>query len=196
LQIIQTEAKKQERLDEGIKNLRSIEMNFLDLAKTRRSVRQYLPREVEAEKLDYILDCARLAPSAVNFQPWIFFLAKSDHAKEVVKQSYPRDWLLSYPAPVFIIACRDKYQSWKRSYDQKDHGDIDVAIAFEHLCLAAAEQGLGTCWVCHFNTTIIQEGLDLPENLVPVAITPLGYPDESNPKRTPRKPKEAVFKEI
>jgi nitroreductase len=171
-------------------------MNFLDLVKTRRSVRQYLPGEVESEKLDYILECARLAPSAANFQPWIFFLAKSDQAREVVKQSYPRNWLLSHPAPVFIVACGDKSQSWKRSYDQKDHGDIDVAIAFEHFCLAAAEQGLGTCWICHFDAAIIQKGLNLPENLVPIAITPLGYPDENNIKKTTRKAGEELFREI
>ena len=171
-------------------------MNFLDLVKTRRSVRQYLPREVESEKLDYIMECARQAPSAANFQPWIFFLVQSDQARNVVKQSYPRNWFLSHPAPVLIIACGDKNQSWKRSHDQKDHADIDVAIAFEHFCLAAAEQGLGTCWICHFDPTIIQKGLNLPENLVPIAITPLGYPDENNDKRTSRKAGEEIFKKI
>jgi nitroreductase len=174
----------------------SMKTDFLDLVKKRRSVRQYLPKEVESEKLDYILECTRLAPSAANLQPLVFFLVTSEQARAAVEQSYPRNWFISYPAPVFIVACSDKDQSWKRSYDQKDHGEIDVAIAFEHLCLAAAEQGLGTCWICHFDCETLRKGLDLPDNLVPIAITPLGYPDESNPKRTLRKTKEEIFRKI
>ena len=78
---------------------------------------------------------------------------------------------------MFIVACEDHSQSWKRGSDGKDHADIDVAIAVEHICLAAAEQGLGTCWVCNFDVARCKEVLNLPENIEPAVIIPLGYPE-------------------
>ena len=66
--------------------------------------------------------------------------------------------------------------AWTRRYDEKNHADIDVAIAIEHLCLAAAEQGLGTCWVCNFRVQLCQELFNLPDEWYPVAIIPIGYP--------------------
>ena len=168
-------------------------MDFLELAKKRYSVRKYLPREVEPEKLDYIMECARLAPSAHNFQPWFFYIIKSDEAKEAVKNTYQRNWITSSPPPVFILACSNNDQSWKREFDYKDHGDIDIAIAFEHICLAATEKGLGTCWICNFDPSIIKELLKLPENMTPIAITPIGYIDESEAKKHPRKSTDEIM---
>ena len=117
-------------------------MNFLELVKARKSERDYTSQEVEQSKLDYILECARLAPSAVNFQPWHFLIVKSEEAKEKVRKCYNREWIKT--APMYIVVCGDTSQSWKRKSDGKDHCDIDVAITTEHICLAAAEQGLGT----------------------------------------------------
>ena len=118
-------------------------MDLLDLAKKRCSVRQYAATPVEKEKLDYILEVARLAPSAVNFQPWQFLVVSTKENLEKVQSCYEREWLKT--APLCIIACEDHAASWKRGSDGKDHADIDIAIAVEHICLAAAEQGLGTC---------------------------------------------------
>ena len=177
-------------------NLLQKAMDFLELVKTRRAVRKYLPKEVENEKIDYIMECARLAPSACNNQPWFFYIVRSDEAKDIVNKSYPRNWMIDNPAPVYIIACGDKNQSWKRSHDQKDHADIDIAIAFEHICLAAAEKGLGTCWICHFDTEITREMLKLPENMIPIAITPVGYFEESEVGKSSRKPMEDICSTI
>ncbi len=166
-------------------------MEFLELVKTRRSIRNYLPQEVEQEKLDYIMETVRLAPSAANIQPWYFYIIQSEEAKKAVTESYPARWMAT--APMYIVACGNSEVSWKRnSYDGKDYVDVDVAIAFEHLCLAAAEQGLGTCWIAHFDPEKITALLNIPSHLTPVAITPLGYPHPEQGQRTPRKKMEEI----
>ena len=149
-------------------------MDLLNLISKRRSVREYKTDEIEQEKIDYILECARLAPSAVNYQPWKFLIVKSHEKKELLRQCYHREWF-AY-APLYIIALADTTKSWKRKSDNKDHGDIDVALAVEHIVLAVEEKGLGTCWVCNFNTYLLKEVFNLPDHLVPVALLPVGYP--------------------
>ncbi len=161
-------------------------MDFPELVKKRRSTRKYDPREIEREKIETILDCARLAPSAANFQPWYFYIITGEEARKGVFESYPRPWMSD--APVYIVACGDRDRSWKRDHDGKDYLYVDVAIAFEHLCLAAEEQGLGTCWVAHFEPTVLRRNLNLPDHLVPVALTPLGYPAAAKGSVTSRKP--------
>ena len=149
-------------------------MELLTLITKRRSVRQFLPAEVEPEKINYLMECARLAPSAVNAQPWKFLIVLSPDKKALLRQCYPREWFAQ--APAYILALGDTGRSWKRGADGKDHCDIDVAIAFEHILLAAAEMGLGACWVCNFDVALCRELFGLPACLTPVAITPLGYP--------------------
>ncbi|MDR0394947.1 MAG: nitroreductase family protein [Tannerella sp.] len=160
-------------------------MNLLTLISQRRSIRQYLPDEVEQEKVDYLLECARLAPSAVNYQPWKFIIVRSPEKKSLLHQCYSRKWFTS--APLYIMALGDTTQSWKRSSDGKDHCDIDVAIAMEHLILAATEKGLGTCWVCNFDTNLCRQLFNLPEHIIPVAITPIGYPAQRQEQISDRK---------
>lgn len=164
-------------------------MDFLELVRKRSSVRSYQAKEIEAEKLEYILECARIAPSACNKQPWHFFVIRGEEGKEKIKRCYNRDW---FTAPLYLLACGDISQSWKRSSDSKDHADVDVSIAFEHICLAATEQGLGTCWVCNFDVALCKELFRLSENLVPIAITPLGYPAKEDTNRTSRKNMEDI----
>lgn len=164
-------------------------MKLKDLLQKRYSMRTYLPREVEKEKLDYIIECARLAPSACNFQPWVFYVLTSDEARQAVLEAYPREWMK--PAPVYIVVCADYSQSWKRPKDAKDFGDVDAAIAAEHICLSAAELGLGTCWVCNFDTDVLTRFLSLTENVAPIAIFPIGYVDEEKNK-VPEKKRKPV----
>lgn len=97
-------------------------MDLLDLAKKRCSVRQYAATPVEKEKLDYILEVARLAPSAVNFQPWQFLVVSTKENLEKVQSCYEREWLKT--APLCIIACEDHAASWKRGSDGKDHTSL------------------------------------------------------------------------
>lgn len=148
-------------------------MNFLEIVNKRFSCRSYEARDVEKEKLDYVMECVRLAPSAVNRQPWVFRIIRSEKGKALMQRCYDREWFRS--APLYILASVRHDEEWVRA-DGKHHGDIDVAIAVEHLCLAAAEIGLGTCWVCNFDAALCKKELDLSEKEDPIAIIPIGYP--------------------
>ena len=161
-------------------------MKLLKLIQKRYSVRNYLPQPVEDEKLNYILECARLAPSACNLQPWFFYVVKDEKTKQAIIESYDRLWIKN--APVLLVVCKDSEASWKRA-DGKDSGDIDAAIVAEHICLAAAEQGLGTCWICNFKQEILSEALELPVHVEPIAIFPIGYIDKKTSKLPEKKRK-------
>lgn len=169
-------------------------MSFLELVRKRCSIRKYSEQPVEQSKIDYILEAARLAPSAVNFQPWHLLLINSEEGKRKIRSCYHREWFNL--APHYIIVCGDHEQSWKRS-DNKDHMNIDVAIITEHICLAAAEQNIGTCWVCNFDIVLCKKSFNIPEHIEPVALIPLGYPSEPtlfDDSTKKRKPIEAIIK--
>lgn len=151
-------------------------MRFNQLIIQRYSVRNYKNKPVEKEKLIQVLDAARMAPSAVNFQPWHFIVVTRPENLMKMQKTYQRDWFKS--APVIILACADHAQSWKRGIDGKDSADIDVAVAIDHLTLQASELGLGTCWVCNFDTQRCAEALKLPGNIEPIAMIPIGYPED------------------
>lgn len=102
-----------------------------------------------------------------------FLYCKSDKQKLLIQQSYPREWFAE--APLYIVVCADSSVAWVRKTDNKNHSDIDAAITTEHICLAATEQGLGSCWVCNFDSDTLKENLHLSPNEYPVAIISLGY---------------------
>ena len=149
-------------------------MTFMDLAKMRCSVRKFSPRRVEDEKILSVLEAGRIAPSACNYQPLHFIVVSGEEAKKRVTSTYKEEWLRK--APVIIIVCGDHGSSWKRE-DGKDHLDIDAAIAADHMTLQAAELGLGTCWVCWFDSRACHEILELPDTYEAIALLPLGYPE-------------------
>jgi nitroreductase len=162
-------------------------MNFKELIQKRHSVRSYEKREVEKEKLIQILEAGQMAPSAVNHQPWHFIVVQEAANHERFSEIYHRDWFNN--APVYIVICGDHAQSWKRNEDQKDHCDIDAAIAIDHMTLQAAELGLGTCWVCNFYVQKCIDFFQLPDSIEPIAILSLGYPSE---KETPQKKRKSL----
>jgi nitroreductase len=166
-------------------------MKFSELIIQRYSLRQYKKQPVEKRKLMQVLEAARMAPSAVNYQPWHFIIVQNPENLEKLQKTYPRDWFKT--APVIILACADHSQSWKRSIDGKDLGEVDVAIAIDHLTLQAAELGLGTCWVCNFDTQRCAESLKLPGHITPVAMIPIGYPEDQNIPVKKRKPLEEII---
>lgn len=156
-------------------------MNIAEISQNRYSCRDYKATPVSDEQLAYIQECVRMAPSAVNKQPWRFHVIKSEAAKQKLQQCYNRDWFKT--APMYILASVLHDEEWVRA-DGKAHGNIDVAIAVEHLCLAATEQGLGSCWVCNFEAKLCSELFQLPDNEEPVVIIPLGTPNcEITPKK-------------
>lgn len=165
-------------------------MEFLDVIKNRYSVRGYKSDEVEEEKLNSVLEAARLAPTAVNNQPFKFIVIKTKGREEELKRIYPADWFVQ--APIVICAVTLPDESWIRK-DGKSYAEVDTAIAFDHLILAAANLGLGTCWIAAFNLDAAREVLDVPDNILPLLFTPLGYPD-AEPRNPGRKSMEELVK--
>jgi nitroreductase len=162
-------------------------MSFLNLAKSRFSARKYKPDTVSEVDLNYVLEAGRIAPSAVNYQPWYFLVLREKESLEKIHQTYHREWFKE--APVVIVLLGDHTQGWKRA-DGKDHTDIDVAIAADHMTLAATDRGLGTCWVCNFDKKKTIDLFNLPDHLEPIVFLPLGYPDiKAEPERHQEKRK-------
>lgn len=147
-------------------------MKFIDIVRKRLSIRKYKPDPVPEEKIEYVLESARLAPSWGNKQCWKYIVIKDESTR---KRLGVREWVAE--APVIIVGCADPEQS---GYS---HGipyyAVDFAISMEHLVLAAAELGLGTCWIGkHYEEDRVKNLLGIPDNIKVVALTPLGYPDE------------------
>lgn len=149
--------------------------SFTELVSARYSCRSYSDKPISRAELMAVMETVRLAPSACNRQPWKFvIISDNEELKAEVLKAYPRDWAMT--APALIVACGNHDEAWHRSMDGKDHTDVDISIAVEHLCLAAASLGLGTCWVCNFDPQIVAEALNLPKHMEPIAIIPIGYP--------------------
>lgn len=159
-------------------------MEFSELIRDRYSVRAYRPDPVPSGMLEQVLEGARLAPTACNLQPFQIIVIHTAGREAELRRIYPKTWFAQ--APIVIGACGIPSMNWKRS-DGKNYNDVDVAIAMDHLILAAANLGLGTCWIAAFNPAAAREVLGLPPNVEPVAFTPLGYPADS-PGAKSRKP--------
>ncbi len=166
-------------------------MDFYETINNRRSIRAYKKDSVADDKLDRILNAARLAPTAANKQPLSLIVIKNDEIKQKLKDAYSQEWF--FTAPVIICACALPDIAWKRN-DGKAYVDVDVAIAMDHLILAASAEGLGTCWIAAFKPKVVKEILNLPDNVEPLILTPLGYP-QSIPEPTFRKPLEEMVSE-
>jgi len=147
-------------------------MDFLELAKERYSLRKFSSKKVEAEKIDLILEAGRLAPTAANLQPQRILVLESEESLGKLKECNP----YHFNAPLAMLVCYDNTASWKRSYDGKDSGKIDASIVATHMMLEIANLGLGSTWVGHFNPAAVKTVFALPDNIIPVAILPIGYP--------------------
>lgn len=156
-------------------------MGFSELAKARYSVRAYKPDPVSDEQLQQVLEAAQMAPTAANRQSFQLIVISVAGHEEELKQIYQRDWFVQ--APWVICACGVPSGNWVRM-DGKNYNDVDVAIAMDHLVLAAADLGLGTCWIAAFDPDVARRVLNLPDGVEPVAFTPLGHPaDSPRPKK-------------
>ena len=159
-------------------------MMFTELIKKRYSVRSYKPDIVEDEKLAQVLEAARLAPSAANRQPYQLIVIKTAGKEKELKRIYSGSFFTQ--APLVICACTLPLQAWSRR-DGTDYNFVDIAIAMDHLVLAATELGLGTCWIAAFDPEATKEVLGLPDEIEPVIFTPLGYPANKQGEKN-RKP--------
>jgi nitroreductase len=150
-------------------------LDVFEAIKKRRSVRSYLEKPVEEEKLMRVLEAARLSPSAVNFQPWHFIVVKDKTAREKLFKAYARNWLAT--APIIIVICASPEKAWRRS-DGEEFWKIDAAIAMQSLVLTATSEGLATCWIGAFDEKKAREALGIPAHIRVVVMTPLGYSAE------------------
>ncbi len=160
-------------------------MELFEAITLRRSVRLYKPECPKQEIIWNLFSKARLAPSACNIQPWYFYVVTNKEIVCKIQSAYKRDWFKT--APAIIVACADYESSWKRSYDGKNYGDVDLSIIFDHITLLAYEAGLGTCWIGAFDPAILKEVFPIRKNLTTVALTPIGYPADKIVQEKKRK---------
>jgi nitroreductase len=156
-------------------------MEYSELIAARYSVRAYRPDPIEEEKLQAVLDAARLAPTAANRQPFQLIVMHTAGRQNEIGKIYPRVWFVQ--APLVIAVCAVSSQAWVRKSDRFNARLIDAAIVADHLILAATNLGLGTCWIAAFNVEAARSVLCLPADVEPVIFIPLGYPaDQPSPK--------------
>ncbi len=148
--------------------------SLMDLVETRKSIRSYKRQEVEEEKLDYILEAFRRAPSAKNIQPWKLVIVKNKKRIKDLSIACNNQTFLA-EAPVIIVACAKEEEAYGRMGGFMNSYPIDIALALEHLILAATEKGLGTCWIGAFKEKLVKDILSIPESIRAVALTPVGY---------------------
>ncbi|MBN1810050.1 MAG: nitroreductase family protein [Planctomycetes bacterium] len=168
-------------------------MDWKELVRERYSCRKYMGTAVSDEVLDELLEEARLAPSAANRQPWMVYVVREPATRSQFKRAYDQEWF--YRAPVILVFCGSAEQSYKRK-DGALARDIDVAIAVDHLTLAATARGLGTCWIMAFDPLPVKEILGIPEPWEPVILLPVGYPGEEQRKPRKRKPLKELVRRV
>ncbi len=162
-------------------------MDIFQVIRDRRSIRKYKDTPVEQEKIEQVLEAARLAPSWKNMQCWRFLVLTDSEKRNSLGAALPDEnpgKKAILMAPAVIVACGNPAESDVEN--GIDYYVADVAIAFEHLCLAAHALGLGTCWIGWYDEKAVRNALKIPEEFRIVGITPLGYPDQE-PKPRPRK---------
>ena len=157
-------------------------MNFQELIKKRYSVRAYKPDPVEDDKLARVLEAARLAPTAANRQAFRIIVIPTAGRKEDLRRVYGRDWFIQ--APFVLCICAVPSEAWVRRADGWNAAEVDATIVMTHIVLAAAEEGLGTCWIGAFDPAAARDVLGIPLEVIPSAFTPLGYAaDSALPKK-------------
>lgn len=167
-----------------------MQSKVLDIIKSRSSVRKYEDRPIEEEKLQTILEAARLAPSSSNSQPWHFYVVRDKHKIKELARKMPLGThvvINSFieQAPVVVVATAGPLSLLRSAISylvNRYWHYIDVAIAMEHMALAAWELGIGSCWIGWFDQKKVKKLLDIPEDEEVIDLLTLGYPAE---KRLP-----------
>jgi nitroreductase len=164
-------------------------MELMEAIRNRRSIRKYKSKPVSEKDVEYVLQAARLAPSWSNNQCWKYIVVADESLRRKITM---RDWAAE--APLVIVGCADPRKAGEKG--GKPYYMLDMGISMEHLMLAAKEKGLGTCWIGgQFDEKIVKETLGIPENIRVVALTPLGYPDESPPPKDRKSLEEMVSRD-
>jgi nitroreductase len=141
-------------------------MEVFEAIRKRHSVRSYLPDEVSSEKLEKMLEAARLAPSAGNIQPWHFIVVSDQQKRKKLSKGRYAKFLVE--SPVVLVGCGDKRAS-------PNWHTVDTAIAMQNMVLTATSEGLATCWIGSFHENQVKELLGIPERLKVIALLAVGY---------------------
>jgi nitroreductase len=165
-------------------------VDFFETIAARYSVRGYKPEPVPDEVLQRVLEAARRAPTAANRQPYRLVVIHTKGREEELARVYGRRWFTQAPLVIAVVAVPG--EAWRRM-DDKPYDEVDATIVMDHLILAATSLGLGTCWVAAFDPAAAREVLGLPDDVEPVAFTPLGYPDKAS-AGADRRPLEELVK--
>lgn len=166
-------------------------MELLHVIQSRYSCRNFSSKPVPDALIHEVLQIAGNAPSAANKQAYRVIILNSPENLDKCHKIYSRDWIKSAPAILLIGAFLP--EGWVR-YDGKNHAEIDATILTDHITLLATSKGLATCWICHFNKQKCIELFDLPNSFEPLAILPIGYPEEVDvPAKKRRSLNEWIF---
>lgn len=165
-------------------------MNFDQVLENRKSVRKFSSESVSQDVLNQILESTLLAPTAHNFQPHKIIIVNNTECIDKLKQSCN-----TYGSILAIIVCADKNIAWKRQKDNKDSADIDASIISTYMMLKATDVGLSSVWIGNFDEEILRSNFNIPDNIQPVSILLIGYPDDSikNNNRPKRKSLEDII---
>lgn len=163
-------------------------MDFLELATKRFSARKFKPDNVPDDLVNKILEAAKVAPTARNNQPIKIYAISSQDAKDKIKKCTD----CHFDAPLIMVVCYDNTQCSIRSFDKKPSGEIDASIVTTHIILEAYSLGIGTTWVMNFDPAMFVKEFNIPNNIIPVAFVPMGYPaDDCIPS-----PRHTTYKNI
>lgn len=169
--------------------------DVMDAIKERKSIRRFKPDQVPEVTIGRLLEAARLAPSAGNLQPWLFVVVLNENLRRKLAKTAGQPFVAE--APVCIVVCAEPERSASR-YGRRGRELYciqDTAAAIENILLAATGYGLGACWVGAFDEEEAARVLDLERNFRPVALLPIGYPQEEK-KAVPRRPLDEVVRII
>ncbi len=148
-------------------------MEFKKLIEERFSVRKFRQEHLPQDVIDAILEAGHKAPTGCNYQPQRILVLNKDSSIEKLK----RCTKCHFDAPTAMLICHNREESWVRVYDGALSSSVDAVIVATHLMLAAQNNGVGTCWVMHFDPAAMRKEFCIPPSVEPVALLVMGYPD-------------------
>ena len=147
-------------------------MEYTKLIEERYSVRSFKPGHLPREVLEKILHAGHLAPTGCNYQPQRILVLNTDESMEKLRACTK----CHFGAPTALLVCHNTAESWVRKYDGALSSPVDAVIVATHMMLAAHNEGVGCCWVMHFDPAAVREAFGIPAGVEPAALLVLGWP--------------------
>ena len=153
-------------------------MEFKQLITERYSVRNFKPEHLPQELIDKILAAGHKAPTGCNYQPQRILVLNTEESIAKLKECTK----CHFNAPTAMLVCHNKDESWVRKYDGALSSSVDAVIVTTYMMLACQNEGVGSCWVMHFDPAAMRETFHIPDNVEPAALLVMGYPsDDAKP---------------